>query len=132
MEATPVLKKLKLNNETENLIVNAPATYLAMLKDVRFDNTPQESKIGRYGFVQVFATNQAELEELSQSVGHAGKYDCLLWLCYPKGTGNIKSNIKRETVWQAMELIEIRPVSQIAIDDTWSALRGRPYEMVGK
>ena len=53
-------------------------------------------------------------------------------LVTPKGTGKIRNNIKCETVWTAFELIGLQAVSQIAIDDTWSALRGRPTEKVGK
>ena len=72
-----------------------------------------------------------ELEKQVEQMGKAGKYDCLFWACYPKGTGKIKSDIKRETVWTAFKLTGLQAVSQIAIDDTWSALRARP-EAVGK
>jgi hypothetical protein len=72
------------------------------------------------------------LEILIKSVDNFRKYDGLFWACYPKGTGKIKSNIKRETVWTALALIGLEAVSQIALDETWSALRGRPNEMVGK
>jgi hypothetical protein len=64
-------------------------------------------------------------------VSQAGKYDCVFWASYPKGTGKIKSDIKRETVWKAFELIGQEAVTQVAIDDTWSVLRARPYDKVG-
>ena len=67
-----------------------------------------------------------------KEVERVGKYDCLFWACYPKGGGQIKSDIKRDTVWKAFDLIGLQAVSQIAIDETWSALRARPAEMVGK
>jgi len=110
--------------------VNAPSEYLALLEGSSFD-TEQKGE-GLYDFVQVFAIQQAELETLIKSVGKAGKFDCVFWACYPKGTGKIKSDIKRETVWTAFDLIELQAVSQVAIDETWSALRGRPSTMVGK
>ena len=130
MEANAIFKKLRLNTQGTSLIVNAPADYLAILEGVTFDSQPQAGKI--YDFVQVFSARQAELEQLCASVKDAGKYDCLFWACYPKGTGKIKSDIKRETVWTALELAGVQAVTQIAIDETWSALRGRPSEMVGK
>jgi hypothetical protein len=37
---------------------------------------------------------------------------------------------KSEAVWAAMEGTGWRPVSQIAIDEVWSALRFRPTEDV--
>lgn len=124
-----IFKKLRLDDSKKLLIVNAPADYSAIIIGLNYDKEPQEPS---YDFVQVFATSQAELEKLVMQVGKLGKYDCLFWACYPKGTGSIKSDIKRETVWKAFDLIGLQAVSQIAIDETWSALRARPIEAVGK
>ena len=82
--------------------------------------------------MQVFGYQQDELELLVKFVEKSGKFDCLFWACYPKGTGKIKSDIKRGTVWKAFELVGLDTVTQVAIDETWSALRRRPFEMVGK
>ena len=130
MSAEKIFKKLRLDSDKTLLIVNAPSEYLALLEGSSFDTEPKGE--GLYDFVQVFAIQQAELETLIKSVGKAGKFDCVFWACYPKGTGKIKSDIKRETVWTAFDLIELQAVSQVAIDQTWSALRGRPSTMVGK
>lgn len=130
MEAGTLFKKLRLNPAAALLIVNAPADYLSLFNNIMFDNAPKPEK--EYDFVQVFASEQQELERLCAQVKNAGKYDCLFWACYPKGTGKIKSNIKRETVWVALEMAGLQAVTQVAIDDTWSALRGRPAEKIGK
>lgn len=102
MHANSIFKKLRLNAMGALLIVNAPETYTTILQDVPHDTQPESDK--KYDFVQVFATKQEELERLCAEVRDAGKYDCLFWACYPKGTGKIKSDIKRETVWSALEL----------------------------
>lgn len=130
MDASAIFKKLRLNSTGALLIVNAPAEYTALLKDITYDTSADGSK--KYDFVQVFATRQEELERLCDEIKDAGKYDCLFWACYPKGTGKIKSDIKRDTVWSALQLAGVQAVTQIAIDDTWSALRGRPPAMIGK
>jgi hypothetical protein len=130
MEKEAIFKKLRLNSEQKILILNAPSEYISLLEDMTFDNKPKGDNL--YDFVQVFGYQQDELELLLKSVAKSGKYDCLFWACYPKGTGKIKSDIKRETVWKAFELVGLDTVTQIAIDETWSALRGRPVEMVGK
>lgn len=132
MNAAEVFKKLRLDSTKSLLVVNAPAEYAAMLDGVKYDNKPSAKKSGGYDFVQVFAASQEELERLCLEVGHAGKEDCIFWACYPKGTGKIKSDIKRETVLDALALIALRPVSQVAIDETWSAMRGRPADKVGQ
>jgi len=132
MNITDIFKKLKFDNSKKSLIINAPVDFENLLSDVNFDKEYNPSNIATYDFVQIFATSQSELESLVAQVFSSGKYDCLFWLCYPKGGGKIKSDIKRETVWSAFEIANLRPVSQIAIDETWSALRGRPAEKVGK
>ncbi len=103
-----------------------------ILKGSEFDTVPDETKIGKYGFVQVFASSQAEMEILVQKVAKAGKYDCLFWICYRKGKGKLKYDLNRDTLWPAFGLAGLRPVSQIAIDEKWSALRGRKPELIGK
>jgi hypothetical protein len=130
MEKEAIFKKIRLNSEQKILILNAPSEYISLLENITFDDKPKGDNL--YDFVQVFGYQQDELESLVKSVVKSGKYDCLFWACYPKGTGKIKSDIKRETVWKAFELVGLDTVTQIAIDETWSALRGRPVEMVGK
>jgi hypothetical protein len=132
MDKEVIFKKLKFGMAEEQLVVNAPEEYMQLLKGAKVDTTPEESKMGRYGFVQVFASSQAEMETLVKSVAKAGKHDCLFWACYPKGIGKQKYDINRDTVWKALALANLRPVSQIAISEKWSALRGRDPELVGK
>ena len=132
MDKEAIFKKLKFGISGESLIVNAPEEYLAILASAKFDTVPDDAKLGKYSFVQVFASSQAEMEELVKSVAKAGKYDCLFWVCYPKGSGKLKYDLNRNTVWDALGLISLRPVTQIAIDQKWSALRGRDPELVEK
>jgi hypothetical protein len=54
----------------------------------------------------------------------------LVWISYPKKSSRVDSDLSREVVWAAMEGTGWRPVSQIAIDEVWSALRFRPTEDV--
>lgn len=132
MDKEAVFKKLQFGKLQPSLIINAPEEYLEVLNGMEFDSVPVELKIGTYGFVQVFASSQAEMETLVKSVARAGKRDCLFWACYPKSTSKQKYDLKRETVWDALSLAGLRAVSQIAIDDKWSALRGRDPELVEK
>ena len=132
MDKEAIFKKLKFGIAGENLIVNAPEEYLSILAGAEFDTVPEDAKLGKYDFVQVFASSQNEMEALIKSVANAGKYDCLFWACYPKGSGKIKYDLNRNTVWAALGLIGLRPVTQVAIDEKWSALRGRDPQLVGK
>lgn len=132
MDKEAIFKKLKFGVSDEQLVINAPQEYLLLLEGARFDTALNESKMGKYGFVQVFASSQAEMEMLVKSVASAGKHDCMFWACYPKSIGKQKYDLNRDTVWPALALANLRPVSQIAISEKWSALRGRDPKLVGK
>lgn len=132
MDRETIIKKLKIDKASNLLIVNAPKDYIESLAGVSFDKESVKDKEGKYDFVQIFATEQIILEQLTLSVKDAGKKDCYFWACYPKGGGKIKSDIKRDTVWKAFELAGLQAVAQVAIDETWSALRARPKDMIGK
>ena len=48
-----------------------------------------------------------------------------LWFCYPKGG---RADINRDSLWPVVAEYGLRPITQVAIDDTWSALRFRPLK----
>lgn len=127
-----ILKKLRVNGPSRILIINAPGNYVELFAGLDPDIAYNQELKGKYDFVQVFGACRTELESLLLYVKDAGKYDANFWACYPKGGGKIKSDLKREIVWASLELIRLRPVSQVALNGTWSALRGRPHELVGK
>lgn len=47
----------------------------------------------------------------------------IFWVAYPKAN---RTDINRDTLWPILTEYGMRPNSQVAIDDVWSALRFRP------
>jgi hypothetical protein len=129
MERNEVLKKLRTTFSEKTLIVNAPDEYLQMIAGLQFE-TASNAKKNHFDYIQLFATSKVELLELLNEHLDSGKFDCLFWICYPKGGGNIKSDLNRNVVWKIAEVKNIRPVTNVAIDETWSALRMRPVDVV--
>jgi hypothetical protein len=127
-----IQKKIRLLPGTSALIINAPPEYLEMMSGTDFDINPGKLKIGQYDFVQIFGSERAILEHLVAQNSASGKYDCLFWICYPKGGGKIKSDLNRNVVWDIARSVGMKCVTQVAIDETWSALRCRPVELVGR
>ena len=130
MTPSPLIKKLGLRPGMSALLLNPPSGYAESLGElpegVRFSSQPQ----GQYDFVQVFIKDSDEFIRLVPDAQAAIRYDKMLWICYPKKTGNIPSDLSRDVVWKRMMGTGLRPVTQIAIDETWSALRFRPEELV--
>lgn len=55
-----------------------------------------------------------------------------LWFAYPKKSGGIRTDITRDHGWEPLGTHNLLPVTQIAIDDTWSALRFRYRDEIAK
>jgi len=47
------------------------------------------------------------------------------WVAYPKGG---RADINRDTLWPILAEHAFRPIGQVALDETWSALRFRPIK----
>jgi len=75
--------------------------------------------------VIVYATNSADLEQLSEPLLAAARRDALTWVAYPKAA-QLGTDLNRDTLAALLRAERVRPVRQIAIDDVWSALRLRP------
>ena len=131
METNPLIKKLRIQPGQRLLILNAPEGYLSNLGQLPDGVEVKDVLDGVFDFVQVFVKSITELEKQVPVAIKAVKYDGLLWICYPKQSSGIKTDINRDTGWSVVQKAGLRPVTQVAIDDTWSALRFRPVERVG-
>ena len=125
----PILKKLGLKDQDPVLILNAPEEYEEIMAGIeaRIDT----AIAGSYSFIQVFATQLDVAKNLARAVVDALTGDGHLWLCYPKGTSKkYKSDINRTKAWEVFAPYEFEPVTQVAIDDDWSAMRFRRVEHI--
>ena len=58
--------------------------------------------------------------------------DGLLWLSYPEKSSKVKTDLTRDVLWALVEPAGWRPVTQVSIDEVWSAMRFRPVDLVKK
>ena len=58
---------------------------------------------------------------VTQSAVALGTVDSF-WVVYPKGN---RADINRDTLWPILAEYGFRPITQIAVDEVWSALRFR-------
>ena len=81
---------------------------------------------GTYEFIQFFATRMAEIEKSVPGLLQRAAPGAVFWITYPKKTAGIDSDLSRDILAAAMTDKGWRPVSIVALDDVWSALRFRP------
>jgi len=131
VEISSLIKKLRIQPGQRLLVINAPEGYISTLGQLPEGVEVIDVPNGIFDFVQVFVKSLSELEKQAPVAIKAVKYDGLFWICYPKQSSGIKTDINRDTGWSVVQQAGLRPVTQVAIDDTWSALRFRPVERVG-
>jgi hypothetical protein len=125
MSEKSVAEKLLMREGYAVLLVNAPNGYKATLGKL-----PKGAKIVTESsqpvdLIQIFAATKAGMSELFVKVKPLLKEEGLLWATYPKA-GQMDTDLKREVVWECGQAVGMRPVSQIAVDEVWSALRFKP------
>jgi predicted SnoaL-like aldol condensation-catalyzing enzyme len=125
-----IVKKLGLKPNMRALVVAAPAGYLKLLAPLPAGVEISEALVGTHQFVQFFASKRSEIAKFAKRVLQSAAPGALVWITYPKKTSGMDSDLSREEVWAAMEGTGWRPVTQIAIDEVWSALRFRPNQDV--
>jgi hypothetical protein len=75
--------------------------------------------------VIAFVRTLAAVDAKCDPVLDAARMDRIAWLAYPKG-GQRGTDLNRDILWKHMLGKGVQGVRQVAIDDTWSALRFRP------
>ena len=75
--------------------------------------------------IVAFVASKGDLVKATAKAVSAYRRGAALWFAYPKKTGAIRTDISRDEGWEPLTGQDIHPVTQIALDETWSALRFR-------
>jgi hypothetical protein len=132
MAPSPLIRKLRIQPGQRLLILNSPPGYVESLGPLPDGARIAEAAEGAVDFCHLFARNSAQLAELLPVALAACKYDGLFWVSYPKKSSKVASDLSRDVLWELPGETSLRPVAQVSIDQTWSALRYRPGELVHK
>ncbi len=125
----PVMKKLGLSRQNPIAIVNAPEEYAGIMADI--DAEIHTSFEDQYQFIQLFVQDRAQAVQLAEIAVEALDGDGYLWLCYPKGTSKkYHSDLNRNKAWDIFAPYDFEAVTQISIDEDWSALRFRSTDYI--
>jgi len=131
MSENPLVKKLKIKPGYRMIVLSPPVGYVEKLKYLP-EGIEFVSKLdGTFDFIQLFVNNVAELEDSAPKAMNALKYNGIFWICYPKQSSKVKTDINRDVGWEVIDRANLKGVAQISIDETWSALRFRPADRVG-
>ena len=114
-------------------VLNAPPDYLPTFAR-KVEGLGVVDEITRHlpDGVLLFVTSLEEVSRLLNEAIGLVQTGGLLWIAYPKGTSGVKTDVNRDRLWAAIASSGWRPVRQVALDETWSAMRFRPESEVRK
>jgi ribosomal protein L25 (general stress protein Ctc) len=122
----PISKKMYIKEGYSVLLVNEPDGYREKLQDrpdgVTISKPPVKKDVS-FDFIHVFVQSKKELEAHLPKLKSIMAEQGLMWVSYPKGSSGMKVDINRDTIWAYSRTIGMTAVSQISIDDKWSAMR---------
>ncbi|MHA6530462.1 YdeI/OmpD-associated family protein [Paenibacillus sp. BAC0078] len=121
-----LIKKLRLPQGGSVLVLQPPEGYLQELGLEARAAEYNSGLKGTYDYVQLFAATVKELEQYGPVALSAIRPDGLLWLCYPKGSCGLKTDLSRDKGWDSVKAAGFEGVSLVSVDETWSAMRFRP------
>jgi hypothetical protein len=117
---------MKRKPEARAAILHAPAGYeAAAFPDFK---RAASSLSGMFDWVQIFVKDKQELEQLAPKAVKALKPDSILWISFPKGSSNIQTDLTRDQGWDSIRLLDLKWVTLISVNETWSAFAFRPYK----
>ncbi|MCE5296374.1 MAG: DUF3052 domain-containing protein [Euryarchaeota archaeon] len=115
--------KLGIKDGFKIYLHNPPANYRQFLG--RLPKTAEEldKPVSDMDFVQMFVTAKKDLTEtFPKMMGHLSP-EGILWVCWPKESSNIKSDLTGMLVRNTGIANGLTDVKVSSIDDTWSGLK---------
>lgn len=113
--------RLQIKDSMKGQVINRPRDVALDVPRTRGNNAD---------FAIVFVRSAADIRKLAPRAAACILDDGLLWLCYPKKSSGVVTDISRDSGWEPLSKLGYRGVRAVSIDDTWSALRFRQNKYV--
>ncbi len=118
--ALSISQKLKIKEGTCIFLMNAPKGIEKVLSPLpKWASFVEQSK--SHDFIILFVKNKEEVDQLFLKAVKLLKPDALLWICFPKGTSGIQTDLTRDKGWETLYKVDMTWLSMISLNDTWSS-----------
>ena len=119
----PLIEKLGIKPGFQVLILQPPEQYDLTLGPLpaNVNNNPASDAL--LNFIQFFSKDVGELRQAFPSLKKRLQPDGMLWICWPKGSSNIKTDLNENLVREIGLNNGLVDVKISAIDQDWSGLK---------
>jgi Protein of unknown function (DUF3052) len=118
MSDKPVAERLQVKGERRLAVVGASAVV-----DNKIGVKKQRCDISEADVILLFAADRGQLDSSLPSMLEKAPRDAIIWIAYPKLTSKLAGDLSRNLIHALAANSGLDTVSQIAIDDDWSAMR---------
>jgi len=123
MPQSALSKKLQMKAKGRITVIDAPPGYLDLLTPLPEGVQVADALTGQYDIVHAFFERLDDLLAAVDGLKAALVDGGILWISYPKLTAKRDSDLNRDLIWKVLGERGLKAVSQIAVDDVWSAMR---------
>ncbi len=117
----PALEKMHLKSQQKAYFVNIPAD-LKHEFEILSEGSTITTIIEEADFILLFATQEQTLLDDISNIFEKLKPTVNLWIAYPKGQ-TLQTDLKRDSLQQALRRFDLQGVSIIAINPLWAAMQ---------
>jgi hypothetical protein len=118
MSDKPVAERLQVKGERRLAVVGASAVVDNMIGVKK-----QRCGISEADVILLFAADRGQLDSTLPNMLEKASKDAIIWIAYPKLTSTLAGDLSRNLIHALAAKSGLDTVSQIAIDDDWSAMR---------
>lgn len=121
---TPLENKLDLKDGFKCILNEAPKHYIKWFKSLDLNlNLINDTNNKSIDFIHALCNTEESLKNVAKNLIPALKYNGMLWLSWPKGSSNIKTDLKREPIRAFFIANDLVDVKVAANDEDWSGLK---------
>jgi len=118
MSDKPVAERLQVKGERRLAVVGASAVV-----DNKIGVKKQRCDISEADVILLFAADRGQLDSILPGMLEKAPKDAIIWIAYPKLTSKLAGDLSRNLIHALAAKSGLDTVSQIAIDNDWSAMR---------
>jgi hypothetical protein len=118
MSDKPVVERLQVKGERRLAVVGASAAV-----DNKIGVKKRRSDMSEADVIILFAGDRSHLVSTLPSILKEAPNDAIIWIASPKLSSKLTGDLSRDTIHALSAEFGLDTVSQIAIDDDWSAMR---------
>ncbi len=118
MSDKPVAERLQVKGERRLAVVGASAVV-----DNKIGVKTQRCDLSEANVILLFAADRGQLVSTLPSMLKKAPKDAIIWIAYPKLTSKLAGDLSRNLIHALAAESGLDTVSQVAIDDDWSAMR---------